>query len=220
MKTAYLAGPMRDYPNWNFPAFDANAAYLRAQGWDIISPADLDRAAGFDENTTSATFTDEDFRSAMRRDYEALLTCDAIFFMPGWEKSTGANLEYDFATKLGIDLFLVDCESSTPIQKFEDVKDKPFYDIIHEITAMHDKKQKDYGTNEDPLANIRAAADYGVEPWIGCLVRMGDKMQRLKKAARGGTLANESIEDSLLDLAVYSIIDLVLYRESDAEQTN
>ena len=88
-----------------------------------------------------------------------------------------------------------------------------FMYIVDEIVAMHDRKQKDYGTNADPFANVRAAAEFGIEPWIGCLVRANDKMKRLQKAARGGELVNESVEDSMLDLAVYAIICLVLYRE-------
>ena len=80
---------------------------------------------------------------------------------------------------------------------------------------MHDKKQKDYGTPSDPFANVRASADFGIEPWVGAMVRANDKMRRLQSAAQGSTLVNEGIEDSLLDLAVYSIIALVLYRENN-----
>ena len=89
-----------------------------------------------------------------------------------------------------------------------------FENILAEIQAMHDKKQADYGSSADPFANVRASEDFGIPGWIGCLTRGNDKMKRLQKAARGGALANESIEDSLLDLAVYSVIALVLYRES------
>jgi hypothetical protein len=42
---------------------------------------------------------------------------------------------------------------------------------------------------------------------------MNDKMGRIQAAARGQHLENESVEDSFLDMAVYSIIALVLYRE-------
>ena len=89
-----------------------------------------------------------------------------------------------------------------------------FENILAEIQAMHDKKQADYGSSADPFANVRASEDFGIPGWIGCLTRGNDKMKRLQKAARGGALANESIEDSLLDLAVYSVIALVLYRET------
>src|SRR5487761_2129741 len=78
---------------------------------------------------------------------------------------------------------------------------------------MHDRKQKDYGTAGDPFANVRASADFGIPGWVGCMTRANDKMKRLQKAARGGTMTNESVEDSLLDLAVYAIIALVLRRE-------
>lgn len=78
---------------------------------------------------------------------------------------------------------------------------------------MHDKKQKDYGKDDDPFSNIRSSEDFGIDGWVGALVRGNDKMRRLQKAARGGQLVNESVEDSLLDLAVYTIVGLILFRE-------
>lgn len=109
-KKIYLAGPMRGYAKWNFPAFDKNAYYLRNQGWDVLSPAEMDRAIGFDENDPDVVFTEQDFYYAMRRDYEAILKSDAIAFMPGWEGSTGAKLERDFAGKLGLTMYRVDAD--------------------------------------------------------------------------------------------------------------
>jgi len=92
-----------------------------------------------------------------------------------------------------------------------------FEKIIDEMLAMHYKKQADYGSKVDPFANVRASSDLGVEPWIGCAIRMNDKMRRIHAAARGQNLKNESVEDSLLDMAVYAVIGLVLYRESHKE---
>jgi hypothetical protein len=43
---------------------------------------------------------------------------------------------------------------------------------------------------------------------------MNDKVTRLKTYAVKGTLANEGVEDSLLDIAAYSLIALILFRES------
>jgi len=89
-----------------------------------------------------------------------------------------------------------------------------------EIAVLHDKKAADYGTDADPFANVRASAGWGIPPWLGVLVRMGDKIARLQQFARKGTLVNESAEDSLLDLAVYSLINIVLLREErDADPT-
>ena len=86
-------------------------------------------------------------------------------------------------------------------------------EVLGELRALHDRKQSDYGKSHDPFANVRASEDFGIAGWIGALIRANDKMRRLQKAASGGTLANESVEDSLQDLAVYTIIALVLYRD-------
>ncbi len=48
-----------------------------------------------------------------------------------------------------------------------------------------------------------------------CL-RLNDKVRRLQAFYRKGSLANESVEDAYMDLAVYALIGLVLYREESA----
>jgi len=92
--------------------------------------------------------------------------------------------------------------------------DRGFLDILEELHAMHAKKGADYGTSADPYANMRAAADMGVEPWRCALMRANEKLTRLKAFCVKGTLANESAEDSMLDGASYLIIALRLFRES------
>lgn len=93
-------------------------------------------------------------------------------------------------------------------------KSEEFHALLKAMGEMHDRKQADYGREDDPFANVRASEDFGIEPWVGCMMRANDKMRRLQTAAQGSTLKNEGVEDSLLDLAVYSIIALVLYRET------
>lgn len=88
-----------------------------------------------------------------------------------------------------------------------------FHTILAELGDLHDKKQKDYGRGDDPFANVRAASEWGVDSWVGTMIRANDKMRRLQTFAQCGTLANESVEDSLRDLAVYSIIALVLFEQ-------
>lgn len=92
--------------------------------------------------------------------------------------------------------------------------DPRFHAVLADLGRLHDKKQSDYGRTDDPFANVRASEDFGIAGWVGAMVRANDKMRRLQKAAAGGTLSNEGVEDSLMDLAVYSVIALVLYRES------
>lgn len=88
-----------------------------------------------------------------------------------------------------------------------------FHEVLAEMGALHDRKQRDYGTAEDPFANVRASEDFGIPGWLGCAVRMNDKIRRIMSFAKKGELANESIEDAFLDLAVYAAIAAVLYRE-------
>ena len=99
------------------------------------------------------------------------------------------------------------------------MKDERFNEILSELSAMHAKKMEDYGTDNDPYANVRASEFFGVPGWIGCLMRGHDKMIRLMKAARGGTMSNESIEDSLRDLAVYAIIGLCLWEQQGGNKS-
>ncbi len=91
--------------------------------------------------------------------------------------------------------------------------DPRFHALLDEIKELHDRKQKDYGKDLDPFANVRSSEDFGVLPWIGALIRANDKMTRLQSFAVKGELENESAEDSMLDLAVYALIALILYRE-------
>ena len=93
-----------------------------------------------------------------------------------------------------------------------------FHEILKELGDLHDKKSLDYGRATDPFANVRASEDFGVSPWIGALIRLNDKVKRLQAFAIKGSLANESVEDSLKDISVYSAIALVLYEQESKEK--
>lgn len=91
-----------------------------------------------------------------------------------------------------------------------------FESIIEDMLALHRLKRQDYGSDQDPYANIRAGSRFiGVPDVVGCLMRMNDKMFRLSAWCKGSTMVNESVEDSLIDLAVYAIIALDLIREKE-----
>lgn len=95
--------------------------------------------------------------------------------------------------------------------------DPRFHKLLREIARLHDMKQADYGTDGDPFANVRASEQWGVPAWVGTMIRANDKIKRLQAAANGSDLVNEGIEDSLMDLATYSLIALVLFREGTSE---
>lgn len=90
-----------------------------------------------------------------------------------------------------------------------------FEAAITEVLAMHRRKGADYGTKEDFFANVSASGDWGISPWVGAMMRANDKVVRLQSAARGSTLQNEGIEDSLLDIATYAVIALCLFRREN-----
>ena len=93
-----------------------------------------------------------------------------------------------------------------------------FHAVLEEMGSLHDRKQSDYGRDNDPFANVRATEEWGQPGWVGALIRGTDKLRRLQKVARGGTLANEGARDSFLDLAVYAVIGLVLWEEEQEQK--
>ena len=90
----------------------------------------------------------------------------------------------------------------------------PFLELLEEVRQLHLSKSQDYGSDSDPLANIRQGAEFvGIEPWRGCMVRVADKVQRLRTFCKTGRLVHEGVRDTLLDLAAYSLLAIVLFDE-------
>ena len=105
----FISGPMRGIPYYGFPAFDAAKAAFEAAGFDVVTPADLDRAAGFDamdlpETTDWNTEAGFDVRAAMKRNIDALLDSDGVVFLEGWGGSLGCNIERLIADRLNMRL--------------------------------------------------------------------------------------------------------------------
>ena len=98
----YIAGPMSGLPNNGYDAFNRKAAHLRAAGWTVINPAEMDLDAGLDPNRE---FTRFDYMQAARRDLAAIMTCDAIYCLHDYEQSPGANWEWAYAKELGLDVY-------------------------------------------------------------------------------------------------------------------
>jgi len=91
-----------------------------------------------------------------------------------------------------------------------------FYDLCDRLKAMHESKSTDYGcpSGKDPLANIRNGATFvGIPAWQGAMVRLSDKVTRLATFNATGRLGHEGVEDTLLDLASYALLALLLYQE-------
>ena len=84
-------------------------------------------------------------------------------------------------------------------------------ETCRQALAIMDVKNNDYSGGEhahDALANFKASESLGLHPITGLLLRMQDKLQRLKSFANDGKLSvpNESAEDACLDLVNYAIL--------------
>lgn len=88
----YISGPMTGMPELNFPAFNAAAAALRANGFVVVNPAELNAD------------NQGDWASCMKADIKALCDCAALALLPGWEGSRGAHLEVHLAHRLGMNI--------------------------------------------------------------------------------------------------------------------
>lgn len=97
--------------------------------------------------------------------------------------------------------------------------DSRFLKKLEQIAELHSVKQHDYGVDEDPFANIRASRDFGVAPWVGAVIRLNDKVTRIKSFLKKGELKNEPIEDAFQDIAVYALIASILFEEDVRAQT-
>ncbi len=106
---AYLAGPMRGIPNFNFPAFAAGAALLRARGYEVFSPAERDENRhnprmfeGTGDITKIEGVGGFSLREVLGADLEWIgKFADYVVVLPGWELSKGARAEVALARAIG-----------------------------------------------------------------------------------------------------------------------
>jgi hypothetical protein len=107
----YLAGPMSGYPQFNFPLFYKAAAQLRADGWNVVSPAELDADTDAEIPETALASVSGSHKdlvpghtwgSLLARDVKMLADdgIQGIVFLPDWQKSRGARLEAFTGTQI------------------------------------------------------------------------------------------------------------------------
>jgi hypothetical protein len=101
MKT-YVAGPISGYPCGNAQAFSDAVIHLTKLGHDPVNPLEIS------PGNTSTTSGDERWKAFMKLDIRALIDCDAIYMLHGWQQSKGATLEHHIATELGLEIFYQD----------------------------------------------------------------------------------------------------------------
>lgn len=95
---------MSGIPEYNAPQFRAAAACLRDQGYDVVSPVELDEAEGLDYATLGdITPGDEAWSQFLARDIQCIARddIDTVVALQGWQDSRGASLEVATAWGLG-----------------------------------------------------------------------------------------------------------------------
>lgn len=76
-----------------------------------------------------------------------------------------------------------------------------FEELTKEMVDLHERKNRDYGNSFEKTLD-----EFGL---VAGLIRMNDKMNRIKSIYNKETLVkDESLEDSLIDLANYSVMTL------------
>src|SRR3954470_9832532 len=94
-----------------------------------------------------------------------------------------------------------------------------FYELIKEIESLHDRKNANYAEDTNPLSNFEECEKFGVPAYVGAMVRMSDKWSRLTQLIKGKQdEVGESTKDTLLDFAVYCLLEIILIEKHEKEQ--
>ena len=94
-----------------------------------------------------------------------------------------------------------------------------FDDVLDELKMLHDAKNHDYATAENPYKNLEGVSRIGIEPWRGIVIRLMDKFERVEQYCINGELAikSEGMEDTFKDIAVYSTLAMILFRKEQKQ---
>jgi len=113
LSKVYLAGPMRNIPYFNLPAFKDGAAQLRAKGYEVFSPAEKDIEMYGEEvfmaNPTGDLAATAKYGFSIRKamEIDCVWICqnaDIVALLPGWENSKGARTEKALAETIGAEV--------------------------------------------------------------------------------------------------------------------
>jgi hypothetical protein len=89
----------------------------------------------------------------------------------------------------------------------------PFEAKLIEMALLNKQKRADYAADDNPFSNFEeSAAQTNTSPTMTCEVLIATKQSRLRRLmSTGKDPQNESVRDTILDRAVYSVIALALY---------
>lgn len=95
-----------------------------------------------------------------------------------------------------------------------------FYELLEQMADLHSRKNHDYAGTKNPLHNLKASERINIDPFIGVMIRLQDKWSRLESFLQSGEfkVKDESVEDTLMDNAVYSLLAIILRREQKKDK--
>lgn len=177
----YLSGPMSGIEGFNYAAFDRWAETLRAEGYDVINPA---------ENFDGADTHPEGRKAFMRLDIEHVLRADAIVVLPGWQRSKGALLEVAIAREL--ELAVLDV---TTMEPFTETAVAEAGRLVHgDRGGVYGHPIDDFTRTGRIWASVLSLDDVSAEQVALCM--MAVKISRL--------CASPDHRDSVVDIAGYA----------------
>ena len=209
----YVAGPYRGKTEADVARNIKQAREIGVALWDMGITAIVPHLnTAYMEHDCSVDDVDRVFLDG---DLEILARCDAIVLTPDWSASEGATGERLFAASRHIPIYYWPSEvpviGRTELERPKQASG--FIDVMMQAYRLHLRKSEDYSP-----ANIKGTG------YIGLVTRIWDKVARLMNLTgfqveiESSTYtaprhaANESIDDSLIDLANYGVIGLLLRR--------
>lgn len=98
---------MTGLPYFNFPAFEEAADLLRGCGWIVYSPRENDAEKGLEPDPEGRVIQSDDikFKDLMKTDLWQVCDSNAVFVLPGYEYSAGAEIEVWVAHRLGVPVY-------------------------------------------------------------------------------------------------------------------
>lgn len=101
-KVIYISGPMTGEPNYR-NIFKKHEDALVSLGNKVFNPVYLSDYLIASHHIDEKTAWTEEMRGFfLKEDIKALLQCDSIYMIPGWEFSRGATFEKEVAEKCGM----------------------------------------------------------------------------------------------------------------------
>jgi len=106
----YIAGPMTNLEDLNYPAFRNSEALLQAAGYVVNNPASIDeRHEATQRRSGTRCLTcaggTHSWSWYMRQAIKMMLDCDGVATLQGWRDSRGARIEVELAQTLEMPVY-------------------------------------------------------------------------------------------------------------------